>query len=240
MSMNAEQYYRNRSTKIMRGFERECLWIRQYVADTFGDRGALEILEEARVELASLIPRIPYIGGSANHMTSDLVESASKLALLRSLVRRGATPAEAGALVTMGMRTRLAGYPGVLLRLFGRLQFTRQFRQRIRRQSRALRSFPKTFIYEVVDGDGRAFDWGLDFTRCAIRDFYEAEGAADLLPYVCALDYELSDAFALGLERTTTLAEGGSRCNPRMKRGRATVRPAPTSPSFLDDAGGRR
>lgn len=45
-----------------------------------------------------------------------------------------------------------------------------------------------------------------------------ANGAADIVPYLCSLDYLYSDAFGEGLTRTTTLAENGPRCDFRYKR----------------------
>jgi electron transport complex protein RnfB len=231
-----ENYYTDRSAKLMRAFRRECEWARPHVAARFGNALAPGVLEQARSEFASLIPRIPYLGGSENHMTSDLVESVQKLALLRSFTRQGATAAEAGALIAKAMETRLSKYPRLFLKVFGRLQFTRRFKARIRRQAQALRSYPNSFVYDVIDGNAGEFDWGIDFKECAIKAFYEAQGASEFMPYVCALDYALSDAFGLGLERGMTLAEGGDRCNPRMKRGRATVRRAPVAASAVGAA----
>ncbi len=74
----------------------------------------------------------------------------------------------------------------------------------------------------LIYGDGKDFDWGIDFTECAICSFFQAQDAREFLPYLCRLDYVTADAFGLGMIRTKTLAEGADRCNPRLKRGRTT------------------
>jgi hypothetical protein len=74
------------------------------------------------------------------------------------------------------------------------------------------------WVYSVVEGEGRAFDWGIDQVECGILKFYAAQDAEDLTRYVCALDFIASDYFGWGLVRTSTLAEGGQRCDFRFKR----------------------
>jgi hypothetical protein len=74
------------------------------------------------------------------------------------------------------------------------------------------------WVYSVAEGDGQAFDWGIDQVECGILKFYAAQDAEDLTRYVCALDFIASDYFGWGLVRTSTLAEGGQRCDFRFKR----------------------
>jgi hypothetical protein len=122
------------------------------------------------------------------------------------------------------MQIRLAQYPRFLLRLMGRLQFSRLFLNRLQREANETQKqvYPDDFVAEIVMGDGKEFDWGIDFTECAIHKFYKAQNAVELLPYVCKLDYLTSTAFGLGLVRTKTLASGDEKCNPRLKQGRDT------------------
>ena len=75
-----------------------------------------------------------------------------------------------------------------------------------------------------MDGDGRNFDYGVDYTECAICKFYHAEDADELVPYVCLLDYPVSKALGTGMARTTTLADGAERCDFRFKPGRPVER----------------
>lgn len=219
-----ENYYTSQKTKLMKDFERGSSWYRPHLVKRYGQAmaGAMKLM--ARNEYAALIPRIPYIGGSKVHMTSDLLESVLQLAYLRTLKAHGKTAEESRDIVLQAMKTRLEQYPKFLLKLLGWWSFSKPSIAQLQRQAREShkREYPGGFVFDVVVGDGKEFDWGLDFKECGICKFYQAQNAAEFMPLVCPLDYVLSDAFGYGLVRTKTLAEGDDTCNPRMKRGRPT------------------
>ena len=64
-------------------------------------------------------------------------------------------------------------------------------------------------MFEVVEGDGHDFDFGVDYTECGVVKYLAREGAPDLAPYLCWTDYPLFAAARLRLDRTETLAQGG-------------------------------
>jgi hypothetical protein len=68
----------------------------------------------------------------------------------------------------------------------------------------------------------------MDTTECAICKFFHAQGADELTPYMCLTEFAVSKALNMGLVRTTTIAEGGEKCDPRYKRGRETIRSRPS------------
>ncbi len=219
-----EDYYLSRRKNLLRSFNRASRWVLASLVNRYGREFSNAIVEKARKEYEALIPQIPFIGGAQNRWTGDLVESVQILALFRAMKARGKTPRETADVIHEGMQIRLAQYPRFLLRLAGKLQFTRLFLNRLQRQAieTQKRAYPDNFVAEVVPGDGKDFDWGIDFTECAIHKFYKAQNAVEFLPYVCKLDYLTSTAFGLGLMRTMTLADGQERCNPRLKQGRET------------------
>jgi hypothetical protein len=59
-------------------------------------------------------------------------------------------------------------------------------------------------------------------TECAICNFFHIQGADELTPYMCQLDFAVSKALGLGLSRTTTIPESGEKCDFRYKQGRET------------------
>lgn len=219
-----ENYYVAQKPKLIKDFERASNWYNPHLIERYGQDFACRVQVMARNEYESLIPRIPYIGGSKVHMTSDLLESVLHLAYLRTFKEHGLTLEASRDLVFSSLKTRLAQYPKFLLRFMGWLTFSRSYLRKFQSQARESqkREFPGGFVYKVVTGDCNEFDWGLNFTECGIYKFYQSQGAADFLPLICPIDYILSDAFGYGLVRTKTLAEGAEICNPRMKRGRQT------------------
>jgi len=58
----------------------------------------------------------------------------------------------------------------------------------------------------------------VDYTECAICKFFAAQDAAELTPTICALDFDVNAALEIDLQRTTTLAEGGPKCDFRFSR----------------------
>ena len=220
----SENYYLSQKKSLMRAFEHAIKWVMMPLVNRYGKELSKAIVQHTRKGYETLIPQIPFIGGKKNRWTADLLESAQILALFRAMQAYGKTPSETAEVLYEGMQIRLAQYPRFLLRLMGRCQFSSLFLKTLQHQAAVThkRAFPNNFVAEVVIGDGKEFDWGIDFTECAIHKFFRAQNALEFLPYVCRLDYLTSTAFGIGLVRTKTLATGDERCNPRLKQGRET------------------
>ncbi len=219
-----ENFYVSRKARLLRSFDQATGWVKPPLVDRYGQAFAQVVVDKARQEYERLLPHIPFIGGAKNRWTTDLLESAQILAFFRAMQACGKSSGESADLLYEGMRLRLARYPRFLLQWLGRLQFSRLFLNGLERQAAETRKhlYPDNFVATIVKGDGTQFDWGIDFTECAIHKFYKAQGALEFLPYLCQLDYLTSAAFGLGMVRTQTLAAGDDRCNPRLKHGRET------------------
>ena len=220
----SENYYLSQKKSLMRSFERATRWVRPSLVKCYGKDLSMVIVQRACQEFEIILPQIPFIGGKKNRWTTDLLESAQILALLRAMQAHGKTLGETVQVLYEGMQIRLASYPRFLLKLMGKVQFSRLFLKRLQHQAAETHkhTYPNNFVAEVVIGDGKEFDWGIHFTECAIHKFYRAQNALEFLPYVCRLDYLTSTAFGIGLVRTKTLANGDERCNQRLKQGRET------------------
>ena len=220
----SDNYYLSQKKSLMRSFEHAIKWVTTPLVRTYGEELTRAIVHHARQNYETLIPHLPFIGGKKNRWTANLLESAQLLALFQAMQAYGKNPSEIADVLYEGMQIRLAQYPRFLLRWIGRWQFSNLFLKGLQHQAAAThtRSCPDDFVAEVVIGDGKEFDWGIDFTECAIEKFYRAQNALEFLPYVCRLDYVTSADFGIGLVRTKTVANGDERCNPRLKRGRET------------------
>lgn len=219
-------YYLSHKDKLLRTFGRESRSMRPILSERYEGELADTVLNEARKEFELLIPEIPYIGGSKNPMQSDLIESIHLLALYRVMKAHNKTAQETSEIINRGMKEKLARYPVFLLRMMGKFQFSTLFVKHLQKLAAIsqIRKYPGNFVFNVVIGDGKEFDWGLDFTECAIQKFYQNQQAAEFLPYICPNDYITSEAFGLGMIRSQTLVEGAKCCNPRLKKGRLTQR----------------
>ena len=218
----ADNYYIVRKSRHLKDFDRTAKHIRRVLVSHYGDDLAHPFLEETRREYEALIPDLPYIGGRKNRLTKSLVGSAWCLALYRALKEHGKTAEETGRVVYETVRAQLSAYPAFLLRLVGSLRFSKFAVARLRKQAEQSqrREYAGNWVYTVIDGDGKEFDYGMYFTECGICKFFHARGADELTPFLCLLDFPMSRAFGTGLVRTMTIAEGHDTCDFRFKKGR--------------------
>jgi hypothetical protein len=215
--------YLSRRPKLLRGFDRTLRRIRPLLVSRYGKEQALRLIGDARAEYEALIPEIPYIGDKSPFLVF-LLPTVKCLALYRALQRQGGSVEEAGRLIDEMSEIELRAMPSLLRRLMGFLWFSAWFRNRARKRaiSSQAREYPGNFVMEYVEGDGRSFDYGVNYLECANVKFLKAQGAEELAPYICATDKVSSEMLGWGLHRTTTLAEGADKCDFRFKRGGET------------------
>ena len=202
--------------------------------DGYGEETAAVIRGEIRDETRHALRRLPYIGGRRNIYSSDLAFSAWALATYRVIVRYGGSLEDTGELIRDVVRAELARIPRGVRSLMVRYRFSRLRQKKLERgaQRSQARRYPGDWVFERVDGHGKAFDFGIDMTECGIVKFLHAEGADELCAYLCDIDYVGVEAMGFGLRRTKTLAWGCDRCDFRLSRDAVTSAPWP--PEFVE------
>jgi len=220
-----DDYYIKQKPKLLKDFDKMSKQVKNVLVSHYGEEMADTIIQETRDEYENLIPEIPYIGGKNNPLTENLVKSAWFLALYRVFKRHGKTAPEAGEISYQMTEASLDAHPQFLLRLLGRWKFTPFYLKKLKK--RALKSqkreYPGDWVFEVVDGDKKDFDFGVDYTECGICKFFQEQKAEEFTPFLCPLDIPMGEKFDLGLVRTKTLAEGNDKCDFRFKKGRKTM-----------------
>lgn len=202
------------------------------LAARLGAGEAAAVLAEARLAYPALTADLPL--GAHPHLNSlPMVEAAWFVALSRALAARGTAPEAIGRVYCELFQAFLDARPAWLRRLHAWWKYGRGYVERYRRYAEATQQgrYGDEFVCTFVEGDGRTFDWGYDYTRCAILELFRRNGAADVAPYFCHVDFLLARAFGRGLERPTALSEGDDRCRFRYRKGRPT--PADWPPVFL-------
>ena len=231
-TMEAENWYLENKPKIMRQVRSFLRPFRKPLAAAYGKEDGEAIVKDAIQRFEALLPDIPYIGGGENPSTRNLYLTAAMLAVYRSLQARGASVEEAARLIYLGSASFFGSFPArVLMRSQGRRLLSRKFRDK-RRHVAAIsqqRRFPDDWVFEVVEGNGQGFAFGVDYTECGLVKYLAREGAPELAPYLCWIDYPQFAAMHLRLDRTETLAQGGQKCDFRVSRGQ----PVKVEPEFL-------
>jgi hypothetical protein len=145
---------------------------------------------------------------------------SSLLAIYRVMKRRGKTVAEIGDFVREMAQAWVNRYPPLVRRLLGRMYMSQFWRNRMDRKAEESqkRRFPLNFVYEIVPGDGEAFEWGVNYLECGVVKFFHRQGASEFSPYACQLDYLLFPALGIELKRQGTIAQGCTHCDFRFRR----------------------
>jgi hypothetical protein len=192
-----ETYFILRKSKLMQDFNHLMKRARAAVITQVGETFAETLLAEARQEYAELIPDIPYVGRSPIFVRF-ITGTAQSLAIYRVFSRHGMTVAEAGKLYYLACKAILNSYPAMARRLIGKMSFA-NFSLRVLRK-RALQSQkwfdPEGYVFIFVEGDGKNFDYGIDYLQCGGCKFLEKQGASELAPYICTADILYSELFA--------------------------------------------
>lgn len=224
-------YYTAQRAKLLKLHAEMMALGRPPLAERFGPELAGQIIAASGPEFEHLLPEIPYVGGDANSFTELMIQSASLLALYRVLKRQGQSADEIGAVVRRMAEGWVSRYPRPLRALLGRLYLSGFWRERTRRKALAsqARRYPGEFVYEIVEG-GPDFAWGLNYLECGVVKFFQAQGAEELTPHMCVLDYLLFPSLGIDLQRTGTLAQGCTHCDFRFRPGQAPAALPPGTP----------
>lgn len=230
--------YLYRKNQMMKSFDKLLARVQPSVSVWLGEEQATQFIRDARQEYEELIPRIPYIGES-RLLLGLFLPSSRYLAVYRALQRQGLTLEDAGRVIFQMGAEEARAVPYIGRRIMEALWFSRWFRSLLKR--RALKSqqrrYPGSFVLSYVEGDGREFAYGVDYTECANCKFLQAENAFELAPYVCATDKPVSELIGWGLTRPKTIADGFPICGFRFKKGGATNVPVPQSLQVLIENG---
>jgi len=227
MNAKAETSYRavehdpHLRARLLRQFDGGVDMLRGLLLKRFGEHDLEALIRATRTEYERVINGLPWIGGAANPRSFSLYGSALWLALWRVLGPRGLTLEEAPALFCAIFRTYWSRYPRFLRHLYGRTRMSARHQRRLRNLARMSqeRTNPHDYVYDFVPGEPGRFEFGIDFVECAILKFLRAEGAPELGPVLCELDWPHAELIGVELMRTTTLAQGAARCDFRFRRG---------------------
>jgi hypothetical protein len=201
--------------KAVAEFERRGQRIRPLLVELGGEAKADAILERAREEFATLAPEAVELSGGI--FDSALAGTYQYLAFYKAM--RDDFPVETiGRFYADTFHLLAARVPRGLARVGYRL--ARPFlARRLRREAEATQAntAPGSWRFDYIESeDGDAF--GVNVTRCAVCALYAKHDASEIVPWVCALDDEVSDYLAMNLARNGTRATGADCCDFRYQK----------------------
>jgi hypothetical protein len=220
---NPSNYYLAHKSRFLWEFDFVVKRTRSVLDEHFAGENINTVLADARREFEALIQQLPFIGGG-QPFTEFIVITGMLLAVYRVSQAHDKTVEQTGELVYVIGKALLKSFPAGLLRMFGKMNFSRLYLSRIRKRAGEshMREYPEGYVFDFIKGDGKTFDYGVDYLECASCKFLAKQGAPELAPYLCPVDILYSEALGWGLTRTMTLAEGAEKCDFRFKQGGVT------------------
>jgi hypothetical protein len=219
----ADNSFVSRKPQLIKEFRNTIKAIRPVLDSRYEGKRTANMIEDAYREFESLIPQLPEVGPQRT-LRQFAVSTGWFLAMYRALVRQGASLDDVGSLIYEASDAYLKAVPGFMRNFFSLMSFSPRYLKGLEKQARESqeRRFPQGYVFTFIPGDGKAFDYGVDYTECASCKFLAAQGVPELTRFVCAVDYIYSEKLGWGLHRTTTLAVGDKKCDFRFKKGGKT------------------
>lgn len=172
-----------------------------------------------------LLSALPDIGGDKNMLTSIFVSSAAALAYIRVLEGYMLPVDQIGIILNEVYGDVYSSLPGLIKWVLRRSEFSTRHQKQLYSfaQESQQRKYPENWVMEFVEGDGIEFDFGCDYTECAVLKFYQKMDAGEYMPYICAMDLTSSSVLGTGLVRNSTLYYGADCCDFRYKKNRPSL-----------------
>lgn len=217
-------YYASKKLKLLNDFDKTADLIQDYLAQCYGGEFANILYQETRQEYEKIIPEIPHIKDPrARALNSFLLITAQELAVYRTMKKNSKTPGQAWEICHEAIKRRMKKFSKIKRWLLKKLMYSNFLIKRVKgRTERNEKLKFGDFEIKYLIGDGKEFDWGVDYVGCGNYNFVKAQGAEEFAPYVCMSDIPLGDALEWGLIRTQTIADGCTTCDFRFKKASKT------------------
>ncbi|MDK9718752.1 MAG: L-2-amino-thiazoline-4-carboxylic acid hydrolase [Trichlorobacter sp.] len=215
-------YYLKNKNELLNAFNGTLEGVRAFIEPEFGKERTQQLIRSALRRFETLLPTLPDVGGDRNWDTQYLPIAAWYVALYEPMKTYGKTAEDVGKLMYELRKYELEHTPPDILTKQGNKLFEPGSIKEMREWAAwtQKKEYPANWIATFVEGDSTHFDFGYNYSECALVKFFNAQGASELAPYVCLNDFTQSKAQGTGLERSKTIAQGDGLCNFRYKFGR--------------------
>lgn len=224
-----KDYYVKRKKKMMEIFSEELEVPRNLLKRKFNEAKVNEMFNQMKSEYEKIIPEIPYIGGTENLFTGILVHGMFCLAIFRILEKEGFTLRDIGEFyyeycdILHNIRKKSLEKIGQDPAQF---PFESAYKDNAKKlcDRLKLRNYPDDWVGDYVEGDGRTFEWGLNFHECGLYKVFKRLDAEKYVPFFCLADFSEANILGFGFSRTQTLGFGAPMCDHRYVKNYNTPR----------------
>jgi len=131
------------------------------------------------------------VGGGQNDNTQYLIIGAWYLAYYRPMKKLDMHPEDVGRMIYELNRIDLERMPQRLAVEESKKKFFPEAVDKMKAwaETTQLRKYPGNWVAEFIKGNGNDFDFGYNYTECALCKFFHNQGTPELAPFVCLNDF---------------------------------------------------
>jgi len=218
-----ENYYRINSERFTRSFEHTVSSAKTYLSTKYDDATAHKVCTTARNEFKQLLPGLPYIGGDQHPGTKWLLLTAHWISFMRPMQERGYSTEAAARMMYDLYVEYLNTIPKDKMTKRGAYKLSQEYINIMKKWSHNSKTQRIDWVADYIPGDKKHFDYGIDYLYCPCFEYFKTQGAKNIAPYFCLLDFPEHKIMGTGLVRKKTLAQGDDICDFRYKKGRAVT-----------------
>jgi len=223
---NNKRYYVKNKEQIMQQFNSLIKAAEKLVLPIYSESDVHQIEKKARIELDSILSRLPYVGGDKSPFPSLMIQSAETIALYNATKSLNLSKREIGKMIYEIAESYAQSFSSVKKWFYRRAIFSKKMKNYWREwlKESQKRKYPENWVGEFIEGDDKTFDYGFNFTECGWLKLIQNEGAEEISPYACLCDYARMQALGIGFKRTKTIVAGAEFCDFRFIRNYQTQR----------------
>ncbi len=210
MAETGNYYLKHRDT-LIENFEETNQGAYAYLKAKVTEDKARQITKKASAQFKNIVLMLPEVGGEKNDDTQYLIIGAWYLAYYRPMKELNMHAEDVGHMIYELNRIDLEHMPQRHKLEQGDDKFSPEAKMKAWAESTQLHTYPGNWVAEFIKGNGDDFDFGYNYTECALCKFYYSRGTPELAPFVCLNDFIRSKRLNTGLHRTKTL-DGGQVC----------------------------
>lgn len=226
ISIYVENFYLKNKKPIIKQFRSLIKAAKFVLSRTYGPSVLDSIEKEAHIEFESLLSKLPYVGGNNGPFTSFMIQSAETIALYRATRPLNLSNREIGKLIYEIAEKVAKSIPAIKKWFYRKAVFSEKMKNSWKEwlKKSQKREYPENWVGEFIDGDGKMFDYGFNFTECGWIKLIKNEGVENIAPFACLCDFARMKAIGVGFKRTKTIANGAELCDFRFVKNYQTPR----------------
>lgn len=213
-------YYVMQKASLVKDFQEMLNGASRFLIPEMGTDRTAKISHEALVNFEKLIPGMPDVGGRQNPIASLIPVAGWYIAFYGPMRANGKRAEDVGKIFYELQRRDFEAIPPEKRKQMEDLYFSEKYTKNMSdfASFTQRRQYPANWVATYVKGDGN-FDYGVDYSECALEKYCRREGAPEVAPYICLADFLESKVYNTGLVRFKTLATRDGVCDFRYKRG---------------------